>query len=84
MTTDDQYREWPVWEATFISLWKLDPFFVSPIIDEVSKAKGQSKYEYFVPTVIVYFLHGLKRLTELIRDKKKMLSELPMHVFFHL
>lgn len=84
MTTDDQYREWPVWEATLISLWKLDPFFVSPIIDEVSKAKGQSKYEYFVPTVIVYFLHGLKRLTELIRDKKKMLSELPMHVFFHL
>lgn len=76
MTTDDRYpwmtsvgsnvyvavKAWP-----FLCVTRYRWSFI------VQMQRVSSKKEYSVPTVIVYFLHGLKRWSELIRQIKKKL-----------
>lgn len=80
--------DWPVWEGIFITLWKLDPSFVSSIIDKVPPCKSEGSVQRQAIQRLqwlLYFLHSLWRLVELIRKIKTSFRsfsyKLLMHIF---
>lgn len=83
MTSRHPKNGWPVWEATFNALWKLDPFFMGLLIMFHPLWKGSLRGIEIKSDVYLHFFARFQRLVQIKWDKKFCYGLL-MHVFFCL